>query len=123
MDSERDAAGRSTTFAAQTLEETGKSVGQASAATTNHIVSLVAEWTVVDGSLTVNWVLKGELTDDEAVCVALDWATDRLAKTATTAEEAVAHRRELLQEMAARERKIDQRLAKIDRAFRQLEVT
>lgn len=49
-----------------------------------------------------------------------DWATRTMDRTAGMAEEAVADRRRLIREMAARKRLIDHRLAKTSRALERL---
>ncbi len=61
-----------------------------------------------------------ELQDEELLSSALDRAEKSLARTASMAQEAVEHRRELLREMAVRERQIDQKLARTARNLERL---
>ncbi len=64
--------------------------------------------------------LSQELQDEEMLSSVFDWATESLARTASMAQEAVEHRRELLREMAVRERQIDQKLARTARNLERL---
>lgn len=58
--------------------------------------------------------------DEEAVSNVFDWARETLGRTATMAQETVAHRRELLRGMAAIERRINDTQAQTARTLGQL---